>query len=225
MVLEHQLQVYNAIWEKYSPIIRKGQIDHSQEEETMFYGRRLYNKDNPAFLAVVFKIPSEMIWEPIQLIQAKFEKVDPNQQYHHANYFHITLEELGWEDQVDLDQISDEIEEIVSSYNPFEVKLKGLNCFLMTIFIQVVDQTNSFQRIFEAIHKRFPHLIEKPFDYVPHISIIRILTKGAPTLISLIEKKYRREIIGELSIDQIHIVRAWPYLTVGRIEVVKTILI
>ena len=224
MVLEHQVLKYYAIWDKYSSIMKKGQITQPQEEKTMFYGRRLYDKDNPGFIAVVFKIPPE-IWESIQLIQAKFEKMDPNHQYHHANYFHITIEELGWEDQVDLNQMNDEIEEVVSGCYPFKIKLKGLNCFLKTIFIQVVDQTNSLQRIFEAIHKRLPHLIEKPFDYVPHISIIRISTKEAPTLVDLIERKYRHKSIGELSVDQIHIVRAWPYLTVGRIETLKTILI
>ncbi len=224
MVLEHQLRKYNEIWDKYSSIMRKGQISQSQEEKTMFYGRKIYNKDNPAFYAVVFKIPPE-IWEPIQLIQAEFEKMDPNQQYHHANFFHITLEELGWEDQVDLDQMNDGIEEVVSGCYPFKIELKGLNCFLRTIFIQVVDQTNSLQRIFEAIHKKLPYLIEKPFDYVPHISIIRTLTKGAPTLVDLIERKYRHKLIGELSVNQIHIVRALSYLTVGRIEMLKTILL
>ena len=40
---------------------------------------------------------------------------------------------------------------------------------------------------------------------------------------ALIEDKYRGKEIGQTNVDEIHIVRVRPYLTVGRIETIETI--
>jgi 2'-5' RNA ligase len=219
--LKKQMDVYQKIWDKYSVPIIEEKLKPPRES-FVWYGRDWIYSGNPPFLAAIFKIPSTL-WEPIQLIQADLERTDPRQRYHHPNYFHITLEEYGWEDKVDLREILGIMRKMLSNYSSFNVQFKGLNCFPGTIVVQVFDKFQSLLRIYKDIHRKFPNLEEEPYEYVPHVAIANIVTDEARNLLTLIENKYREKEIGQIKVDRIHIVRARPYLTVGRIETIKTI--
>ncbi|MFX0093845.1 MAG: 2'-5' RNA ligase family protein [Candidatus Hodarchaeota archaeon] len=222
---------YLENWEKFSSIVKEGKLEPIKEKR-VWLGREtkkgLVSKyqdldiGNPPFLAAVFMLPSG-VWESIQRIQADLEKVDPNQKYYHPYYFHITLEEYGWEDQIDLEELLETMKTILSKYSSFDIQLKGLNCFPRTIYVQVFDPSQTFLRIFEDIRSSFSNLEEKPFEYIPHVSIAEILSNEASKLISLIAEKYRKTYIGKIKVEKIHIVRARPHLTVGRIEMLAEI--
>jgi 2'-5' RNA ligase len=221
MSLKKQMDVYRKIWDKYRSLIKDGKLE-PRIESFVWYGRDWIRSDNPPFLAAVFKIPSTL-WEPIQLIQAELERSDPRQKYHHPNYFNITLREYRWEDKVDLRETLRIMRKMLSFYSPFEIQLKGLNCFSRTIIVQVFDSSQSLLRMYKDIHREFPSLEEEPFEYVPHVAIAGIVTDEARNLLTLIEEKYREKEIGQIKVDRIHMVRARPYLTVGRIETIETI--
>ncbi|MFX1250013.1 MAG: 2'-5' RNA ligase family protein [Promethearchaeota archaeon] len=220
MSFKKQIDDYQEIWEKYSRQIKEGKLE--PRREPVFYGRNLYDKNNPPFLAAVFMIPSTL-WESIQLIQVDLEQADPRQKYHQPSFFHITLEEYGWEDQVDLGEVLQIMKKMLANYSSFEIQLKGLNCFPRTIYIQVFDASQSLFRIYKDIHKKFPNLKEEYPDYIPHVTIADILTDEARSLLTLIQKNYRIKEIGQIKVDRIHIVKAISYLSVGRIETIKTI--
>ena len=219
--LNKQRAVYQKIWDKYSSQIKQGKLK-PRRKSFVWYGRDWIRSDNPPFLAAVFKIPSTS-WAPIQLIQANLERSDPRQKYHHPNYFHITLKEYGWEDKVDLRETLRIMRKMLSFYSPFEIQLKGLNCFSRAIIVQVFDRSQSLPRMYKDIRRGFPSLEEDPFEYVPHVAIADIVTDEARNLLTLIEERYREKEIGPIKVDGIHIVRARPYLTVGRIETIETI--
>jgi 2'-5' RNA ligase len=219
--LKKQRAVYRKIWDKYSSLIKQGKLK-PRRESFVWYGRDWIRSDNPPFLAAVFKIPSTL-WAPVQLIQANLERSDPRQKYHHPNYFHITLREYGWEDKVDLRETLRIMRKMLSFYSPFKIQLKGLNCFSRTIIVQVFDSTQNLLSMYKDIRRGFPSLEEGPFEYVPHVSIADIMTDEAHNLLTLIKEKYREKEIGQIKVDGIHIVRARPYLTVGRIETIETI--
>ena len=221
MNLERQINVYQEIWKKYSAPIKEGKLGPRRKSFT-WYGRDWIDSSNPPFLAAVFKIPSTL-WERIQLIQADLERTDPRQRYHYPNYFHITLEEYGWEDRVDFQEILKKMRNIISNYSSFKIELKGLNCFPRTIIIQVFGRSQELLSIYNNIHREFPELEEEPFEYVPHASIADITTNEARDLVDLIENRYRQEDIGRVDVNEIHIVRVRPYLAVGRIETIETV--
>ncbi len=220
MSFKKQIDDYQAFWAKYCTLIKEGKLEPPREP--VFHGRKMYDDNNPPFLAAVFMIPST-VWEPIQLIQADLERTDPRQKFHQPNFFHITLEEYGWEDQIDLGDILRIMKKLLAHYSSFEIQLKGLNCFLRTIYLQVFDKSQNLLKIYKEIHQRFPNLKEDHPEYIPHVTIAEILTDEARSLLTLIEKKYRAKEISRIKLDKIHIVRARPYLTVGRIETIDTI--
>jgi 2'-5' RNA ligase len=215
------MDVYREVWKKYSVPIKKGKLD-PYKESFVWYGRDWIDRSNPPFLAAVFKVPS-ILWEPIQTIQADLERIDARQRYHCPNYFHVTLEEYGWEDQVNAREIIKIMKKILPGYSPFEIQLRGLNCFSRTVFIQVFDKSQNLRRMYKDIHTEFPNLTEEHFQYVPHVSIVDILTNEARDLMTVIKNTYREKTIGEVTVDTIHIVKARPYLSVGRIETIEII--
>jgi len=221
MSFKRQVGVYQEIWEKNSVLVKEGKLE-PRRKSFIWDGRDWIDSNNPPFLAAVFKIPSAL-WEIIQLIQADLERTDSRQRYHHPNHFHVTLEEYGWEDKIDLQKMLKVMRKILSNYSAFKIELRGLNLFPRTVFIQVFDETQTLFNIYSDIHREFPNLEEDPFEYVPHISIADIMTNEACNLAALIESKYREKEIGQIDVDEIHIVRARPYLTVGRIETIETI--
>ncbi|MHA2332571.1 MAG: 2'-5' RNA ligase family protein [Candidatus Hodarchaeales archaeon] len=212
--------LYRKIWERYSYPMKEGKLE--LPKNFYWYGRNWADKNNPPFIAVVFKIPL-ILWEPIQQIQADLEKTDYRQKYHFPSYFHVTLEEYGWEDKIDYEKMLVNTEKLLSNCSPFTVYLKGLNCFARTIFIQVFDLSKGFSRIYGKIHEEFPHLVADHPEYIPHVSIADILTNEARDLMTLVENKYREYEIGTITVDRLHVVRARPYLTVGRIEIINTV--
>ena len=216
-----QIDVYQEVWRKYSSPIMDGKFEPLEESFT-WHGREWANQNNPPFLACVFKMPSEF-WEPIQLVQAELERTDLRQRYYQPNYFHVTLEEYGWEDEVSFEHIAETMREMLSGYRPFTIELKGLNCFSRTLFVKVFDRSRSFSGMYKDIHKRFPNSKKEHPEYIPHLAVADVVTDEARDLIALIEKRYREERIGQVNVDRIHIVRARPYLTVGRVETVGII--
>lgn len=151
------------------------------------------------------------------------ERIDPRQRYHHPSNFHITLEEFGWEDEVDLRKLMRLTKKMISNLSQFEIELKGVNCFPRTIFAQVFDRSQTLLRIYKDIHEYFPNVKEEHPEYIPHVSIVDILTNEACKLVTAIESKYRKKKIGKIKVDSVSIVAWKPYLTVGRIEARRTI--
>ena len=77
--------------------------------------------------------------------------------------------------------------------------------------------------ILNRIFEEFPYL-EKYFPfYLPHISLVRIETTEARNIIRLINERYRDIEIGAMNVDEIQVVAARPYLSVGRIEILERI--
>jgi 2'-5' RNA ligase len=153
------------------------------------------------------------------------ERKDPRQLYFHPIYFHITLNELGWQDQLNLEEITTKMKEILTNIEPFILEVKGLNCFNYMIFAQVFDGEEIIFKIDELMHRHFSFIKPRFRTKIPHISITEIKTKEGKNLIELIEKKYRKIEIGEMDVKEIQIVAARPYLTVGALEVVERFLL
>ncbi len=211
-----QVDVYKRNWNKYSRIIREGLIP-PLDDNYIWLGKRVHDRTNPPFLASVVKVDSSL-WKKIQEIQADIERVDSRHEFFHPTYFHITLSEFGWKDQVDYNKIKQKMEDILLDFSPFHMKIKGLNCFERIIYAQVFDRNQVLRSIYYRMLEEFPFLEKRFPEYVPHISIVKIKTEGAKDVIDQVEQKYREVSIGEMLVDNIQIVSVRPYLSVGMIK-------
>lgn len=217
MDIKTQEELFEKNWEYYNEIMLEDRVPLF-DDSVIYSGRKLYNKNNPPFLASIVKV-SRSLCENLQQIQAVFDRIDNRHTYFHPIYFHITLKEFGWEDQVEIKEIGKKMTRIANSFSPFDIEIRGINCFERIIFAQVFDESQNLESIFNKIFEEFPHL-EKYFPfYMPHISLVRIETTEARNLIHIITEEYRNVEIGTMRVENIQIVAAKPYLTVGRIEI------
>lgn len=212
----NQAEVYKRSWNKYSRIIRDGLIP-PLDDNYVWLGKKVNERTNPPFLASIVKVDSSL-WKKIQQIQSDIERIDSSQEFFHPLYFHITLSEFGWKDQVDYNKIKQKIEDIVIDFPPFNLKIKGLNCFERIIYAQVFDKNGVLRSIYYRMLEEFSFLEKRFPEYIPHISIVRIKTEEAKDVIEQVENKYRETNIGEMMVDNIQIVSVRPYLSVGRIK-------
>ena len=212
----NQAEVYRRNWNKYSRIIREGLISHL-DDNYIWLGKKVHDRTNPPFLASIVKVDSNL-WKNIQEIQANIERIDSRQEFFHPTYFHITLSEFGWKDQVDYNKIKRKMEDIFLDFSPFNLEIKGLNCFERIIYAQVFDKKQVLRSIYYRMLEEFPFLEKRFPEYIPHISIVRINTEEAKDVIDQVEHKYREVSIGEMLVDNIQIVSVRPYLSVGRIK-------
>ncbi len=213
----NQADVYKRGWNKYSRIIREGLIS-PLDENYVWLGKKVNERTNPPFLASVVKVDSSL-WKKFQEIQADIERIDSRQEFFHPIYFHITLSEFGWKDQVDYNKIKQKMEDIVLDFSPFKLEIKGLNCFERIIYAQVFDKNRVLQSIYHRMLEEFSFLEKRFPEYIPHISIVRITSEEAKDVVDQIEHRYREVNIGEMSVDNIQIVSVRPYLSVGRIKI------
>jgi 2'-5' RNA ligase len=216
-----QESILQKNWENYSEKLAKERLPFS-DETLMYQGRKFYNPENPPFLATIVKI-SSTLWEKLQNVQADLNILDNRQTYFHPNYFHITLNELGWADHVDIDESIDKLTEICKGIQPFQTTIQGINCFERIIFAQVFDEEKTLEAIFNKSIEKFPHLERHFPNYIPHISLVKIDTIEAKDIIQLISENFRNIKIGTMHVSAIHLVAARPYLSVGRIETIAKI--
>ncbi len=212
----NQIDVYKRNWNKYSRIIREGLIP-PMDENYVWLGKKVNERTNPPFLASIVKVDS-ILWKKIQQIQSDIERIDSRHEFFHPIYFHITLSEFGWSDQVDYNKIKRKMEDIFLDFSPFNLEIKGLNCFERIIYAQVFDKKRVLRSIYFRMLEEFPFLEKRFPEYIPHISIIRISTEEAKDVINKVEHRYREVNIGEMLVDNIQIVSVRPYLSVGRIK-------
>jgi 2'-5' RNA ligase len=221
MDIKTQEEIYEKNWDHYSKIMLEDRF-RLFKDRVIYSGRKLYSKRNPPLIASIVEV-SSTLWKKLQQIQASFDRIDSRHTFFHPVYFHITLNTFGWEDQVDITDIKKKITKIVSKIPPFNLEIKGVNCFERIIFAQVFDEKQILESIFTKTFEEFPDL-EKYFPfYIPHISLVRIETTEARKIIRVINEKYRDINIGEIRVEEIQIVAARPYLSVGRTEILKKI--
>ncbi len=202
-------------WNNYSRVMKK-ERPKFVDSEIEYNGRKFYDKNNPPFIASIVKV-SDTLWQNLQLIQADLEIIDNRQTFFHPNYFHITLNEFGWQDQVEIKLISGKMRNLTNNISPFELEIRGINCFERIVYAQVFDKKRNLEAIFNKCIQTFPGLKKNFPSYIPHISLIKIDTTEARDMIEVIEKKYRNIEIGKILVKEIQIVAARPYLTAGRI--------
>jgi 2'-5' RNA ligase len=219
MTIQSQIDIYEKIWKKFRTIITEGKVQ-PLNKDLVYMGKKFFAESNSPLIVVIAPV-SPNLWPEIQQIQAKFERIDSRQQSFHPIYFHITLIEFGWEDQINLKDMTVKVKELLSEISPFKLEIRGLNCFEYMIYAQVFDEEQVLLRIYELMYNRFP-LIPKRFPvFIPHISITEIKTNEAKSLIEKIEQQYRETDIGTMIVEEIQIVAARPYLTVGALEVIE----
>ncbi|TFG18999.1 MAG: hypothetical protein EU530_07565, partial [Promethearchaeota archaeon] len=179
--MKSQVSVLNENWKVYSKKLETERL-YESDDTLLYQGRRFYDIQNPPFIASIVKIAPKL-WEPLQIIQADLEIADRRQTYFHPNYFHITLNEFGWQDQVNTERIIKKMKEFLQEFNPFDIKIQGINCFERIIFAQVFDETKTLESIFTKSLNEFPQL-EKHFPtYIPHISLVKIDTSEARDIV------------------------------------------
>ncbi|MHA1419069.1 MAG: 2'-5' RNA ligase family protein [Candidatus Heimdallarchaeaceae archaeon] len=211
-----QVNVYKRNWSKYSKIIRESLIP-PRDENHIWLGKKINERTNPPFLASIVKVDSSL-WKKIQQIQSDIDRIDSRQEFFHSTYFHITLSEFGWKDQVDYNKIKQKMEDVLLDFSPFKLEIRGLNCFERIIYAQVFDKKQVLRSIYYRMLEEFPFLEKRFPEYIPHISMVRINTEEAKDVIDQVEQKYREVSIGEMLVNNVQIVSVRPYLSVGRIK-------
>jgi 2'-5' RNA ligase len=187
------------------------------------YWGELLKSGGRSYAGLLFRIPPRL-WRPLIKAQEEFRRIDKRQLYSQPANFHVSVKGLGTLDgEKDLEKFElslSRIRKIVSSIEPFQVKLRGIDIFPTCIYAKVEDQKNSFKNINKRISDELRGQIDSSvYDgdaYIPHVTLLTFNTRDASRLIEKSESKEMREMdIGEAGVFEIELVNTDILLAFG----------
>lgn len=158
-----------------------------------------------AFLAVDL---DDDLKPKINRIIKEFKKIDTNIKYVDLTNLHFTLKFFGNIDANGIDLLSSRIAEVVSEFEPFEIKVKGCGAFPNNNHIKVIwvglDGDEILKELHDKLDIEFKKLgFEKDKKFSFHLTIGRMKSaKGKNEVKSTIESFTDAE-IGSMKVDKI----------------------
>ena len=158
-----------------------------------------------AFLAI--DVDEDLKAKMYKIIK-EFKQIDANIKYVDLENLHLTLKFFGDIDTEGIDLLTSKIENVVSGFDKFPIKIKGCGAFPNTNRIKVIwlgiDEDTIVKRLHDELDKEFVQLgFEKDKKFSSHLTIGRMKNaKGKDKVKSAIEK-YGEVEIGEMCVDKI----------------------
>lgn len=141
-------------------------------------------------------------------IVKEFKQIDARIKYVELENLHLTLKFFGDIDIEGIDLLSSKIENVVSNFDKFTVKIKGCGAFPNTNRIKVIwlglDEDAIVKQLHDELDKEFVKLgFDKDRKFSTHLTIGRMKSaKGKDKVKSKIEEFSEVE-IGEMCVDKI----------------------
>ena len=138
----------------------------------------------------------------------EFRQIDAHIKYVELENLHLTLKFFGDIDTEGIDLLSSKIENVVSDFSPFTVKIRGCGAFPNTNRIKVIwfglDEDEIVKKLHDELDKEFVKLgFDRDRKFSTHLTIGRMKSaKGKNRVKSAIEKFEDVE-IGEMEVDRI----------------------
>lgn len=158
-----------------------------------------------AFLAIDI---DEDIKAKMYKVIKEFKQIDARIKYVEMENLHLTLKFFGDIDTEGIDLLCLKIEEVVSNFDKFKVKIRGCGAFPNTNRIKVIwlglDEDDIVRRLHDELDKEFVKLgFDKDRKFSSHLTIGRMKSaKGKNEVKSKIEEFSEVE-IGEMAVDKI----------------------
>lgn len=141
-------------------------------------------------------------------IVKQFKQIDANIKYVELENLHLTLKFFGDIDTEGIDLLSSKIEQVVSNFDAFTIKIKGCGAFPNANRIKVIwlglDDDETIRQLHDELDKQFVKLgFDKDRKFSSHLTIGRMKSaKGKDKVKSTIEE-FKDVEIGEMSVDKI----------------------
>ena len=178
------------------------------------YWNDILSSGETIYAGLIFRIPPRL-WRPMISLQSQLRSVDSRQLYSNPATFHVPIKGLGYlEDEVDrnkYEMVLHNIKKIVSDFDPFEIRLRGVDAFPTAIYANVIDN-GRFKEINQRILDELEGSVEKSrFDaeeYVPHVTLATFNTKDVSPLLEMMKTdEIRDRDFGEAGVYEIEAVR------------------
>jgi len=178
------------------------------------YWDDILSSGDTIYAGLIFRIPPRL-WRPLISLQNQLRSIDSRQLYSNPATFHVPIKGLGYlEDEVDrvkYETVLQKIKKIASEFDPFEVRLRGVEAFPTSIYVKIEDGGH-FKEINERILGELGGVVEKSrFDadeFVPHVTLATFNTKDVARLLEAIKMDGVRERnFGEAGVYEIEAVR------------------
>jgi 2'-5' RNA ligase len=154
------------------------------------------------------------------------KKIEPSQDYVTAEMYHCTVKSCGLlGKQLNENQISEIIEqakEELKDFPKFRIKLRGVNNFPNTIFIQVFSENGELYRLHNTLNSIIPFSEYPEFEgenYTPHIATVYFFEQPE-TLFKELDK-YKSTEFGEMVVESINLIKGGLSPDGHRMEVIE----
>jgi 2'-5' RNA ligase len=187
------------------------------------YWGELLKSGGRSYAGLLFRIPPRL-WRPLIRAQLEFKRIDTRQLYSQPANFHISVKGLGSLDaEKNLEKFETsmlKIKKIVSTIEPFEVKIRGIGVFPTSIHALVEDPKNVFKninvRISDELHGEVDSSVYDGDSFIPHVTLLTFNTSDVLPLIEKAQSKEMQDLeIGEAGVFEIELVETDILLAFG----------
>lgn len=158
-----------------------------------------------AFLAIDI---DEDVKAKMYKVIKQFKQTDANIKYVELENLHLTLKFFGDIDTEGIDLLSSKIEEVISRFDSFTLKIKGCGAFPNTNRIKVIwlglEEDEIVKKLHDELDKEFVKLgFDKDKKFSSHLTIGRMKSAKGKDKVKSTIKEFSEIEIGEMNVDRI----------------------
>ena len=158
-----------------------------------------------AFLAIDL---DEDLKPKINKIIKEFSGIDTKIKYVELQNLHLTLKFFGDIDTNGLNLLKEAIDNVVSQFDPFKIKITGCGAFPNTNHIKVIwvgiEEDEIIRDLHDKLDKEFARLgFEKDKKFSTHLTVGRMKSAKNKNMVKDVIEKYSEFEIGEMEVTNI----------------------
>ena len=186
------------------------------------YWHQILNSGETIYAGLVYRIPPRL-WRSLLQVQRELKELDPRQIYTNPVNFHVPVKGLGYlgekTDRIKYERTLSQIQNILSEFQPFEIKLKGIGAFPTGIYAKILDEGK-----FQAINTRIGNELKGQVDasihdaeaFIPHVTLATFNTKDVSKLLEKMNSQDMQQFeFGSAGVYEVEIVRVNLILSLG----------
>ena len=144
----------------------------------------------------------------INKIIKEFKQIDTKIKYVELANLHLTLKFFGEIDTNGLDLLEQKIVDVVSEFEPFDIKIKGCGAFPNSSHIKVIwvgiDEDSIIKQLHDELDKEFVKLgFDKDRKFSTHLTIGRMKSAKNKDKVKSVIEEFSDFEIGEMRVDKI----------------------
>lgn len=186
------------------------------------YWQQILDSGETIYAGLIYRIPPRL-WRPLMQVQKQLKAIDPRHLFQNPGNFHVPVKGLGYlGEDVDRDRyegIIAKIQNIISQFPPFEIKISGIGVFPTGVYARV-DDGDRFKQINNKIADELAGEVDRSrYDaesFVPHVTIATFNARDVSPLLDRVNSKEMQECdFGSAGVFEIEMVRTNLILALG----------